>query len=97
MLTGESFRAKALEVGDELLALGEDAALGQDPRANPALDAFDERPVLGPDLVVEGDQVVDPLLVDLRGEEVVEEASGSLRARAGASARRRDSDGRGTR
>ena len=44
MLTGESFRAKALEVGDELLALGEDAALGQDSRANAALDALDERP-----------------------------------------------------
>ena len=65
MLTGEGFRAKALEVGDELLALGEDAALGQDSRANPALDALDERPILGPDLGVEGDQLVDPLLVDL--------------------------------
>ena len=80
MLTGESFRAKPLEVGDKLLALGKDPALGQDPRPNPALDAFDERAVLGADLVVEGDQLVDPLLVDLRGEEVVEEASGPLRA-----------------
>src|SRR4029077_8126170 len=80
MLTGESFRAKALEVGNELLALGENAALGQDSRANPALDTLDERPILAPDLVVEGDQLVDPLLVDLGGEEVVEETSGPLRA-----------------
>ncbi len=39
-----------------------------------ALDALDERPVLPADLVVEGEQVVDPGRLDVGAEEVVEEA-----------------------
>src|SRR5439155_6122347 len=40
----------------------------------PTLDSLDEHPVLGSDLVVEGEEVGDPGLVRFRREEVVEEA-----------------------
>ena len=44
------------------------------PLAIPALDALDEPAVLDPDLRVERHEVVDPRRVDVRAEEVVEEA-----------------------
>src|SRR5438445_8011186 len=78
MLTRERFRAKALEVRDELLALGEQPPFAEHAGAHPALDALDEGAVLQADLVVERDQLVHPRLVDVRREEVVEKAPGSL-------------------
>src|SRR5436190_1246062 len=65
---------------DQLIALGQQPAFGQDARADAALDALDEHGVLAPDLVIEGDQLVDPGLVDVWCEEVVEEAHRPLRA-----------------
>src|SRR5882724_10209906 len=73
MLTGESLRAKSLEMGDQLLALREEPALAQDSRPDASLYALHEAPVLLADLVVEGDQLVDPGLVHVRREEVIEE------------------------
>src|SRR6266487_480650 len=72
MLTGESLRAKPLEVSDQLLALREEAACAQDSRPDASLHALHEAPVLLADLVVEGHQLVDPGLVDVRREEVIE-------------------------
>ena len=80
MLLRQRFRAKTLEMGDQLLALGEEAPLREDARADTALHALDQGRVLAADLVVEGDQLVDPLLVDVPREEVVEEARRPLRA-----------------
>src|SRR5882724_238618 len=79
MLTGESLRAKPLEVGDQLLALREETALAQDSRPDASLHALYQAPVLLADLVVEGDQLVDPGLVHVRREEVIEETRRSLR------------------
>src|SRR5438132_92937 len=78
MLTGERLGAKPLEMRDELLALREEAPLGENARADTALDAFHEPPVLLSDLVVEGEQLVDPRLVDVRSEEIVEEPGGAF-------------------
>src|SRR5438094_6476421 len=80
MLTGESLCAKPLEVSDELLALREQAALAQDSRADASLHALHEAPVLLADLVVEGHQLVDPGLIDVRREEVIEEPRRALGA-----------------
>src|SRR2546421_32328 len=63
---------------DKLLALREQPPFAEYAGAHSALDAFDERPVLQADLVVEGDELVDPGLIDVRCEEVVQKAPGSL-------------------
>src|SRR5690349_18280105 len=76
MLTREGFGAKPLEMRDELLALREDPPLRQQAAPNALLHAADELGVLGPDLGVECDQLVDPRLLDARPEEVVEETRG---------------------
>ena len=55
-----------LEVRDEALRLGEQAAAGEQPRTHASLDPLHEHTVLGADLVVEGEQVGDPFLVDGR-------------------------------
>ena len=68
MLTVERLRAKPLEVGDQLLALREESSLAQDSRAHASLDALDEAPVLLADLVVEGQQLVDPGLIHARAK-----------------------------
>src|SRR6266513_1456441 len=81
MLTGERFCAKPLEMGDQLLALREQATPGQHAGPDTSLDTLHESGVLPPDLVVEGDQLVDPSLVDAGCEEVVEESRGLLRPR----------------
>src|SRR5712691_7352657 len=80
MLAGERFRAKPLEVRNQLLALGQKTALGKQAGADAALDALDERSVLPADLLVEGDQLVHPVLLDVGREEVVEEAPCALGA-----------------
>ena len=49
------------------------------PAADTALDRFDERGVLAAYLVVERDQLARPGVVDVRAEEVVEEADRSAR------------------
>src|SRR5262245_41344299 len=79
-LLRQRFGAKPLEMGDQLLTLRQKSSLLQHARADAALDALDKRPVLAPDLVVEGDQLVDPGLVDARREEVVQEARRALGA-----------------
>src|SRR5215212_8182809 len=53
MLSGERVRAKPLEMGDQLFALGEEPAGGQDAGPHAPLDALHERRVLPSDLVVE--------------------------------------------
>src|SRR2546427_2756065 len=58
MLTGEGLCAKSLEVGHQLLALGEEAPLVEQTRPDTPLDALHERRVLPADLVVEGNQHV---------------------------------------
>src|SRR5439155_15618306 len=63
----------------ELLALGEEAALVEDARSDASLDALHEGNVLAPDLAVEGDQLVDPALLDAGCEEVIEVARRPLR------------------
>ena len=68
MLTGKGFRAKTLEMSDQLLALREESSLAQDSRAHASLDAFDEAPVFLADLVVEGQQLVDPGLIHARAK-----------------------------
>src|SRR5918994_4756562 len=60
MLPRERPRAKALEMGDELLAFGQNPPLGEHPGANAPLDALHEGPVLPADLLVKGDQLVHP-------------------------------------
>src|SRR5947209_12503455 len=79
MLLRQRVRAKALEVRDELLALGHQAAFLEDSGRDTAVDALDKRDVLGSDLRVERDQLVDPVLVDARREEVVQPTVGSAR------------------
>src|SRR6266852_1226088 len=79
MLTGEGLCAKPLEVGHQLLALGEETPVVDEAGPDTTLDALHERRVLAADLAVEGDQLVHEALVDPRREEVVEEAGGSLR------------------
>src|SRR5512132_2412830 len=80
MLTRQSRRAKSLEVRDQLLALGQEPPLREDARTDAALDALHQCRVLAPDLIVEGQELVDPGLVDAWREEVVEEAGSPLGA-----------------
>ena len=63
-----------LEVGDQPLALRHQPAVLHEPGAHPALHRLDQHAVLGPDLAVEGDQLLLLRLADVRPEEVVEEA-----------------------
>src|SRR5438552_1841737 len=72
MLLRERLGAKAVEMGDELLAFRHQPARLEHAARHTALHAFDERDVLVPDLPVEGNQLVDPLLPDAGREEVVE-------------------------
>src|SRR3954451_12896448 len=78
-LLRQRLRAKPLEMSDELLALAQQPALAEDARPHAPLNPLREGRVLAPDLVVERHQLVDPGLVDVRGEEVVEEARGAFR------------------
>src|SRR3989442_8997769 len=63
-----------LEVPDQLLASSHEVAVLDAAAGHAAVDALDELAVLAADLVVEGHQLVDPRLVHVRAEEVVEEA-----------------------
>src|SRR5438270_6661682 len=65
---------------DQRLARGHQTPVLDETRSDAALDALDKRPVLAADLVVEREQLIDPFLVDVRGEEVVEEPSRPLGA-----------------
>src|SRR5579885_355599 len=65
-------------MADQLLAAAEQDAPLEGARAGPPLHALDERAVLASNLAVEGEQVVDPLALDVRAEEV-EEAVRPLR------------------
>ena len=69
----------------------------EQPGANAGLHRLDQRAVLEPDLVVEGEQLLDLGVRDLLGEEVVEEAASCAPARAARPARRRGSAGRAAR
>src|SRR5947208_620333 len=55
MLLGQGIGAQSLEMGDEALAFGHQAAGFEHPGADAPLDPLHERGVLAPDLVVEGD------------------------------------------
>ena len=83
-----------LEVRDELLGLRQQPALVDEPRAHARLDALDEDAILGADLRVERERLLDPRLVGVLGDEVVEEAVRPLRRRAGRSGRSRSSAAR---
>src|SRR5919201_5962244 len=74
MLLRHRLGSKVLELSDELLALVHQPSVLEHPARHASLDGFHERDVLAADLVVEGDELVDPLLVDVRCEEVVEPA-----------------------
>src|SRR5215831_13661873 len=65
---------------DELLALRQQPSFREQTAPHALLDALDEFGVLVPDLRVEGDQLIDPRLLDVRAEEVVEETRRPLRA-----------------
>ena len=88
---------EALEVRDQALRFGQQVSVAQHPRPHPQLDALDELPVLGADLVVELEHVGDPLLVGVREEEVVEEAIRAVGAEREHRARSRGCRGRASR
>ena len=67
-------RRQRLEVADQLLAASHEHAALERARRDAALHVLDELPVLLADLVVEREELGDPLVVDVRAEEVVEEA-----------------------
>src|SRR5919197_4220619 len=72
--TGEGLGDLLLEVDDQLLGRPHEPSLLYRPRGDAALDALDEHPVLGADLAIERDELLDPRLVRVGREEVVEEA-----------------------
>src|SRR4029079_15517555 len=72
--SGQCLSHERLEVSKQALALGQQATLLEQPGADAGLDRLDQRPILEPDLVVKGQQLVDLGVRDVRGEEVVEEA-----------------------
>src|SRR5919201_4931351 len=80
MLLRQCLGAKMLEMHDELLALRHQSPGLEHTARGSSLHAFDERDVLAADLPVEGDQLLDPLLVDVGAKEVVEPAVGALRS-----------------
>src|SRR4051794_1697887 len=61
-------------MADQLLAAAHQEAVLEAARRKSTLDALDEPAVLTSDLVVELHQLVDPGPIDVRAEEVVEEA-----------------------
>jgi len=61
-------------VSDELLGLGKQPPVLDEARSHPGLHALDEHAILGPDLGVEREGLLDPRLVGIGGDEVVEEA-----------------------
>src|SRR5215468_5918582 len=65
---------------DELLALRQQTSSREQTAPHALLDARDELGVLVPDLRVEGDQLVDPRLLDVRAEEIVEGTRRPFRA-----------------
>src|SRR5512140_1805946 len=65
---------EALEVADQLLGAAHQVPVLQPAGGEAPLDALDEHRVLTADLVVEAHQLVDPRLVDVGPEEIVEEA-----------------------
>ena len=69
-----------LEVRDQLLVVGEQPALRDEPAARAGLRALDQRGVLGPDLVVEREEPGDPSSGASGREEVVEEAAAAVGA-----------------
>src|SRR6266508_1048523 len=79
-LARERLLGELLEARDELLALGQQAALLDEPGADTPLHPLDERAILRADLPVEGEQLVGPAVLRARGEEVVEESRRALRA-----------------
>lgn len=66
---------------DQALALRQQLALVEEAGADARLHGLDERTVLQPDLVVEGEQLLDRRFWDVLGEEVVQDP----RVRSGAS------------
>src|SRR5262245_17251531 len=70
-----------LEPRHELLALAQEPSLRDDPRAHALLDALDENAILGANLAIEREQLVDPGEIGVRREEVIEEARRALRPR----------------
>ena len=83
----EGVHEQLLEVGDQLLRLGEQAAAVEQSRPHAGLNALDERPVLGSDLVVEREQILDPLLARVRQRRSSPGSDTSARGRAGSRAR----------
>ena len=71
---GERVYDERLEVRDELLGLRKEPSVVDEPRAHARLHALDEHAILGADLCVERQRLLDPGLVGVLGDEVVEEA-----------------------
>ena len=83
-------------MADELLAASHEHATRECARRDAALDVLDELAILLADLVVEREELCDPLVVDLCAEEVVEEAVRPVGREPGRSGRWRDSVSRRT-
>src|SRR5689334_2973137 len=66
---------------DEWLARRHESSFAEDTRPHTSVHPLDELRVLTSDLVVELEQLVDPRLVDVGSEEVIEESGGSIRPR----------------
>ncbi len=71
---GERVDDERLEVRDEPLRLGEEPAVLDEPASHPCLHALDEDAILRADLRVERQRLLDPRLVGVLRDEVVEEA-----------------------
>ena len=76
---GEALAHVGLEVRDQLLVVREQAALLDQAAARAGLRALDEPGVLRADLVVEREELRDPVRVGVGREEVVEEAAAAVR------------------
>ena len=92
--SGERVDDERLEVRDELLGLREQPAVVDEPGSHAGLHALDEHPILRAHLGVERERLLDPRLVGVLRDEVVEEAVCPSPGRAGRSARSRSSVGR---
>src|ERR687891_2695313 len=64
-----------LEAGDEALGHRKQSALLEQPARDSQLDPLDELRVLGADLGIEGEHLLDPRVVGVRSDEVVEETA----------------------
>ncbi len=78
-LARERFAHPGLEAGNEALALRQQPTLGDHAGPGASLDQLHEPRILLPNLVVELEELRDPLVGRVGGEEIVEDATRSVR------------------